>query len=162
MSSFIRFALRPDNSEPQTPLLCHVVEAEIISRLMSSRLALLITFLLVLALTTPFAAQRGIGNPGVGIGARGIDTSAAPAPAQPPSITDFDTVILTVNVTGPQNNSVAGISRDRFQVLEDGVEQQISYFFEDSSPISVGFIFDSSERMNTNDKVLVLSLIHIS
>ena len=123
---------------------------------MSSKLALLITFLLVLALTTPFAAQRGIGNPGVGIGARGIDTSAAPAPVQPPSITDFDTVILTVNVTGPQNNAVAGISRDRFQVLEDGVEQQINYFWEDSRPMTVGFIFDDSARMGINDKNYVL------
>ena len=117
----------------------------------------------VLALIGSFEAQRGGGipiQPG-GTFSRGAEpattntTSNTASPRLPP-VTDPDTVLLTVNVTGPQNNSVSGISRDRFQVLEDGVEQQISYFFEDSSPISVGFIFDSSERMNTNDKVLVL------
>ena len=59
-------------------------------------------------------------------------------------------------MTGPQNNSVAGISRDRFQILEDGVEQQITYFWEDSRPMTVGFIFDDSATMGTNDKNYVL------
>jgi VWFA-related protein len=112
--------------------------------------------LLALGLSGPYAGQRGIGGPGAGIGARGADTSTSIVPAQPPAVTDLDTVVLTVNVTGSQNNSVTGLSRDRFQVLEDGVEQEISYFWEDSRPMTVGFIFDDSGRMGINDKNYVL------
>src|SRR5262252_5580251 len=115
----------------------------------------------IVGLIRPSQAQRGGGIPAGPAGAltRGADTATptpAPAAAQPPPVTDLDTVFLTVNVTGPQNNAVPGLSRDRFEILEDGVQQQISYFFEDSRPITVGFIFDDSARMNTNDKVLVL------
>ena len=131
----------------------------IIFGLMSLRFAFLnVGLLLTLALGSPFAGQRGIGLPGAGIGARGAgaDTPTSVVPAQPPAVVDLDTVVLTVNVTGPQNNAVTGISRDRFQLLEDGVEQEISYFWEDSRPITVGFIFDDSERMGINDKNYVL------
>ena len=112
---------------------------------------------LTLALSGSFTAQRGGfgGASGAGNITRGGDTQSTVS-VQPPAITDIDTVLLTVNVTGPQNNSVAGISRDRFQILEDGVEQQVTYFWEDSRPMTVGFIFDDSEKMGTNDKNYVL------
>ena len=125
---------------------------------MLSRPALLINgLLLTLVLSSPFVAQRGTGIGGApgGIGSRGMDTTTTVS-VQPPPVTDLDTVILTVNVTGPQNNSVTGISRDRFQILEDGVEQRVTYFFEDSRPITVAFIFDDSARMGVNDKNYVL------
>src|SRR5262245_16255535 len=90
-------------------------------------------------------------------GGIGIPEPVAPArPIGPPPVTDPNTVILTVSVTGKDNASVAGLGKDRFQVFEDGVEQQISYFWEDSSPITVGFVFDDSDRMGTNDKIDVL------
>jgi len=116
--------------------------------------------LLTLVLSGLSVAQRGGGGIGgdsgpAGIGGRGAAQPAAPA-NQPPPLTDLDTVLLTVNVTGPENNAVTGIPKEQFQVLEDGVEQNISYFWEDSRPITVGFIFDDSERMGVNDKVNVL------
>lgn len=109
---------------------------------------------LIMAITSLSVAQRsgtgGAGAPGQ-IGGRGPNLlenlSSNTVSLQPPPITDSDTVLLTVSVTGPQNNAVAGISRDRFQVLEDGEEQKISYFWEDSRPMTVGFIFDESDRM---------------
>ena len=64
-------------------------------------------------------------------------------------------VLLNVSVTGSQNNAVQGLGKDRFQVQEDGVDQSISYFWEDSRPITVGFVFDDSARMAVNDKVLI-------
>ena len=76
--------------------------------------------------------------------------------AQSDQVADLDTVFLTVSVTGKGNNSVPGIGRERFQVLEDGVDQQITYFLEDSRPITVGFIFDDSLRMARNNKYYVL------
>jgi len=114
----------------------------------------------VLTLAGPFKAQRGGGLTGGGInapGTRGAEaTTTTTVSVQPPPVTDFDTVLLTVNVTGAQNNAVSGIARDRFKIFEDGVEQKVSYFFEDNRPMTVGFISDDSGRMNTNDKVLVL------
>ncbi len=75
---------------------------------------------------------------------------------QPPPFTDLDTVPLYVSVTGKDGAAVPGIARERFELFEDGVEQKISYFWEDSRPMTVGFLFDDSRRMETNDKILVL------
>jgi Ca-activated chloride channel homolog len=76
---------------------------------------------------------------------------AAPRPTGPPPLTDPNTVLLTVSVTGKDNTAVSGVSKERFQVLEDGVEQQVSYFYEDSTPITVGFVFDDSDRMGNTE-----------
>lgn len=65
-------------------------------------------------------------------------------------------VLLNVSVTGPRNAAVPGLGRERFQVFEDGVEQAIQYFWEDSRPMTVGFVFDDSERMSENNKAHVL------
>jgi Ca-activated chloride channel family protein len=84
------------------------------------------------------------------------EVQPAVAPLQPPPVTDPETVLLNVSVTGPQNNAATGLGKERFQVFEDGVEQQIAYFWEDSRPITVGFVLDDSERMGVNDKISVL------
>jgi VWFA-related protein len=101
------------------------------------------------------SAQRGGGAIGIG-GRGGVPEYAATNTAQPPPLTDLDTVLLNVSVTGRDNNAVKGISQDRFHVFEDGVEQKMTYFWEDSRPITVGFMFDDSSRMDTNDKIYVL------
>jgi VWFA-related protein len=75
---------------------------------------------------------------------------------QPPPTTDLDTQYFYVSVTGNGNNAVPGLARDRFQILEDGVEQKVTYFWEDSRPMTVGFLFDDSRRMEADDKILVL------
>jgi Ca-activated chloride channel homolog len=101
-----------------------------------------LTLFLLTSLTRPAivnsatAAQSGP----IRIGANG----RVPAPDPPPL--EYDLHLLTVSVTG-KGNSVPGLTRDRFQVLEDGVEQKISYFWEDSRPISVGFLMDASSNM---------------
>lgn len=104
------------------------------------------------------ASQFGRGGAIGGRGALGTQPEAVPATvsAQPPSVNDLDTVLLTVSVTGAGNAAVPGISRDRFEIQEDGVEQKLTYFWEDSRPMTVGFLFDDSARMGTNDKVYVL------
>jgi Ca-activated chloride channel family protein len=108
----------------------------------------------MLMATLGFAAvaPAQIGRRGLGI----EPSSPAQPPAGPPTITDPDMVLLSVSVTGRQNEAVSGVSRDRFKVLEDGVEQEVLYFWEDSRPISVGFVFDDSARMAVNDKIYVV------
>ncbi len=53
----------------------------------------------------------------------------------------------------PENRPLPSLSHDNFQILEDGVEQKISYFWEDNRPISVGLLIDDSDWMTANHKL---------
>jgi len=68
------------------------------------------------------------------------------APVDPPPL-ELDLELLTVTVTN-KDGAVTGLGKDRFQVLEDGVEQKISYFWVDSRPISMGFVIDGSSAVD--------------
>src|SRR5262245_58449999 len=101
---------------------------------MSAKVVPVITCLLVtLILGDSLAAQFGRSGAG-GIGTRGPiptdSTGSTTVSLQPPPVIDPDLVLLNVSVTGSGNNAVPGISRDRFQVFEDGDEQKITYFWE--------------------------------
>lgn len=93
-------------------------------------------------------------------GGRGINPRDAQQTAQPvvvvstePPPLETDLVLLTVSVTSPENKSRPALTRDHFQILEDGVEQKIAYYWEDSRPISVGLLVDDSDYMTTNHKL---------
>jgi Ca-activated chloride channel family protein len=62
--------------------------------------------------------------------------------AVPPPL-EADLTVLTVTVAN-KSGAVNGLSKNQFQVLEDGVEQKISYFWIDNRPLSVGFVMDGS------------------
>jgi Ca-activated chloride channel family protein len=69
----------------------------------------------------------------------------------PPRFTvGVDTVLVRVTVTDPLNRYVVGLDREHFRVFEDKVEQTISHFSNDKSPISVGVILDTSGSMGDN------------
>ena len=63
----------------------------------------------------------------------------------PPLETDLELLTVTVSSKG---RGITDLGKDRFQVLEDGIEQKISYFWVDSRPISVGFVIDGSSAIN--------------
>jgi Ca-activated chloride channel homolog len=117
----------------------------------ASATLVLIAIYASLALEThaQFQAQRGA-NP------REPLPSAQPAttssPVEPPPL-ETDLVLLTVSVTGPESRALASLPRERFQVFEDGEEQKIAYFWEDSRPISVGLLVDDSDYMTSNHKL---------
>ncbi len=67
------------------------------------------------------------------------------SPDPPPLETDLH--LLTVSVTS-KGNAVPGLTQDRFQILEDGVVQKIAYFWQDSRPVTIGFLMDSSNSMS--------------
>jgi len=71
---------------------------------------------------------------------------------KPPEMTDPDTVVLTVSVTDKQDNAVPALTQDQFHVFENGVEQKLTYFWEDARPLTVGFVFDDSYRMKEDSK----------
>jgi Ca-activated chloride channel family protein len=69
----------------------------------------------------------------------------------PPRFTvGVDTVLVRVTVTDPLNRYVVGLDREHFRVFENKVEQTISHFTNDKSPITVGVILDTSGSMGDN------------
>jgi len=64
-----------------------------------------------------------------------------------------DTVFLKVSVTDPLNRNVTGLSKEDFKVYEDKVQQEISSFAQESSPVSVGILLDRSASMKTNNNI---------
>lgn len=70
---------------------------------------------------------------------------------RPPNFrTAVDTVLVRVTVTDPLNRYVVGLESSHFRVFEDKVEQTITHFSNDQSPISVGIILDTSGSMTDN------------
>ena len=59
----------------------------------------------------------------------------------------IDTVQVSVTVTDATGRLITGLSRDDFEVLEDGTPQQITVFTDERVPISLGVLLDSSDSM---------------
>jgi len=99
----------------------------------------------------------------------GDEKAANAAPTQPPAastptpklgtelddrtlITNTDVINLTVTVTDTYGRYVSGLSKSAFAVYDNKQQQEITYFSDDDSPVSVGVIFDVSGSMS-GDKV---------
>ena len=61
---------------------------------------------------------------------------------------DTNLVLIPVTVTTPLNQFVTGMEKENFRVLEDKVEQEVSYFASFDAPLSIGLVFDASGSMN--------------
>jgi Ca-activated chloride channel homolog len=59
----------------------------------------------------------------------------------------IDLVTVNVAVTDGKNRPVPGLVRDDFQVLEDGVAQDVSFFAATAVPLDVSLLIDSSSSM---------------
>src|SRR5689334_15995562 len=70
----------------------------------------------------------------------------------PSLITNTDLITLTVTVTDTYGRYVSGLSKGAFAVFDNKQQQEITYFSDDDSPVSVGVIFDVSGSMS-GDKV---------
>lgn len=60
---------------------------------------------------------------------------------------DTTLVLIPVGVTEPNGRFVTGLEKENFKVYEDKVEQEVSQFSSDDSPLSVGIVFDTSGSM---------------
>jgi VWFA-related protein len=60
---------------------------------------------------------------------------------------DVSMVLVPVTVMDRTDRPVLDLSRDRFRVFEDNVEQQIASFAFEEGPVSVSFVFDASGSM---------------
>jgi Ca-activated chloride channel homolog len=56
-------------------------------------------------------------------------------------------VNVIVTVTDPYGRFVTGLGKDHFEVYDDKVQQQISHFTDEDSPVSLGIIYDVSGSM---------------
>src|SRR5437868_1362789 len=72
--------------------------------------------------------------------------------AGPIEIANTDLVTFTVTVTDSYGRYVSGLDKKAFKVFDDKAEQEIQYFSDDDSPVSVGIIFDVSGSMG-GDKI---------
>jgi len=61
-----------------------------------------------------------------------------------PIITNTDLITLTVTATDTYGRYVSGLSKGAFAVFDNKQQQEITYFSDDDSPVSVGVIFDVS------------------
>jgi Ca-activated chloride channel homolog len=69
-----------------------------------------------------------------------------------PVITNTDLITFTVTVTDLYGRFVSGLNRNAFTIFDDKQPQEITFFSDDDSPVSVGVIFDVSGSMS-GDKV---------
>ena len=59
----------------------------------------------------------------------------------------IDIVQVTVSVTDAAGRLITGLTKDDFQIFEDGVEQSITQFTDQRVPVSLGILLDASDSM---------------
>ena len=57
------------------------------------------------------------------------------------------TVEIPVTVTDSSNRLITGLTKDDFEVFEDGDEQPVTHFSDKRVPVSVGVLLDISDSM---------------
>ena len=76
-----------------------------------------------------------------------VSLSVSPSAQAPRFKARTDAVTVTVTVTDSVGRIITGLTRDDFEVFEDGVSQEISQFTADRVPVSLGVVLDSSDSM---------------
>ena len=82
--------------------------------------------------------------------------SQTPQPTPPPDDDDdkrpitvkTDLVTLTLTVTDLYGRYVSGLSKNAFTIIDNNIEQEITYFSDSDAPVSIGIIFDVSSSMS--------------
>jgi len=65
-----------------------------------------------------------------------------------PMVMNVDLVLVPVTVTDAKDHPVLDLPRDRFELYESEAPQQIQYFSQEDTPISLGVILDLSKSMS--------------
>jgi Ca-activated chloride channel homolog len=76
-----------------------------------------------------------------------------PAPKPAPN-----TVYVPVAVSGPKNSYVTGLKKENFVLLEDGIEQTISSFYEENQPIDIDIILALSVLQRGRSDVVSIKI----
>ena len=73
--------------------------------------------------------------------------------AQEQEIFNTDLITLTVTVTDVYGRYVTGLNKNAFTIQDNKEPQEITFFSDDDSPVSVGVLFDVSGSMS-GDKIM--------
>jgi Ca-activated chloride channel family protein len=65
-----------------------------------------------------------------------------------PVITNTDLITFNVTVTDIYGRFVSGLGKNAFSIFDDKQQQDITFFSDDDSPVSVGILFDVSGSMS--------------
>ena len=88
----------------------------------------------------------------------GQEVALVPRPKGPPESAagpganlrvDLNLVLVPVTVCDPMNRPVTGLDRDSFRVFDDNVEQKVTAFVQEDTPVAVGLVFDTSGSMGS-------------
>jgi Ca-activated chloride channel family protein len=83
--------------------------------------------------------------------------------AQKPFKSGIEMVPLTVTVTDASGKYVTGLADSDFTVVEDGVQQPLSFFASDHVPLDVALVLDTSSSMRADLPLVqgaALGLVH--
>jgi Ca-activated chloride channel family protein len=72
-----------------------------------------------------------------------------------------DLVLLDVSVADQKGRPIRNLDRDQFAVYEDKIEQPISYFSQEESPVTWGLVLDRSASMSGKIRHVYEAAIHI-
>jgi Ca-activated chloride channel family protein len=64
-----------------------------------------------------------------------------------------DLVLLSVTASDGKNHLISGLTKGDFQVLEDGIAQDVSLFASDPQPIALSLLIDTSTSMEMKLKI---------
>lgn len=67
---------------------------------------------------------------------------------RPAATIKTDLVTLTLTVTDLYGRYVSGLSKNAFTIIDNNVEQDIEFFSDSDSPVSIGILFDVSGSMS--------------
>ena len=81
-----------------------------------------------------------------------IQLPAGEVDEKTPVITNTDLITFNVTVTDIYGRFVSGLGKNAFSIFDDKQQQDITFFSDDDSPVSVGILFDVSGSMS-GDKV---------
>jgi Ca-activated chloride channel family protein len=73
---------------------------------------------------------------------------AAEDPDSGPVKIPTDLVTLTLTVTDIYGRYVSGLSKNAFTIIDNGLEQEVSFFSDADAPVSLGILFDVSDSMS--------------
>jgi VWFA-related protein len=74
---------------------------------------------------------------------------------------DVKVVLVPVTVTDEASRPINDLPKERFRILEDGVEQQITSFSWEDGPVSLGLLFDSSGSMKSRINASIAALKYV-
>lgn len=72
-----------------------------------------------------------------------------------------DLVILDVTVVDPANKPVMDLTKDKFQVVEDKVPQEIRFFSREEVPVSLAFTIDCSGSMRPKLDTVIKASVNL-